>query len=239
MTDQQYDSKGLREYRQKAIELGELRKEVGDTVGKLTPAEAQKEFEKLTAATKELEDLRQQLSPKELFLVEYRVMVVNSHTVSFILPQGHARFDIITQAESLLPEWTLVDFQWAVDRRFTARASHSERFVIDGHVDGLDAKFSFEQEEQLMQRGLEMAQFEDVAAAACVFAVSTGGCLFDWRNADRNRSYRVRTRGGCLEIVRHKLYVSMGLSQDNQPDVSTAARLPSPTTLQSGSLKTV
>jgi hypothetical protein len=53
-----YDSEALEQYRRKAAELGQLRKEIGERIGELNPSEAQKEFDRLVLRTKELEELR-------------------------------------------------------------------------------------------------------------------------------------------------------------------------------------
>lgn len=227
MTDPEYDSKGLQEYRLKAAQLGDLRKEVGDTVGRLTPAEAQREFEKLTASTKELKELRQQLPPKERFLVEFGVQVFNDHTVSFVLPFGASKLDIISRAQALLPGWRLADSDWAVDEKFTAVATKSERFIIDGHVDGLDSMTSDDQKAQLAARGLQMARLEDLAAAICVSLVSTGGLLlgeFKWTGSAE--SNRTRTIGGFLELNNRGLISFEPSDGDDRLGISTAARLP-------------
>jgi hypothetical protein len=53
----QYDSRELEEYQKNVVELGELRKGIGDSIGTLDLAEAERAFDELTPRTKEVDSL--------------------------------------------------------------------------------------------------------------------------------------------------------------------------------------
>jgi hypothetical protein len=178
MTLEQYDSEAIREYRRKGARVAELRKEFGEKLGQAEIDQVQLEFDQLTVLSKELEDLRARLEPKNLFMARYNVTVLERNTVSFVLPKGVSRYKVLQEAEGVvsltLPKQFKNCSQWGEDPDFTTPLERSEKFCIAGHVEGAEGKTRAQQEEYLAERGLRMANLEDVVVAFAVFYLATG-----------------------------------------------------------------
>jgi hypothetical protein len=230
MTSRQYNSKALQQYRQKAAELVELRKEVEHRLGTLELSEAQREFNTLELRTKEFEEFRARLGPAGIFLAKYGVEVINDHTVSFVLPKGCSRIEILREAQRLVSDRDLILplqlSRWGCSPAFTKPMAQSERICIDGHVKGGDAKSVLLQTALLNRKGLERASMEDLAVAFALHWVATQSPLFGWYDWAKTCTYLVRTDGAPLG------YTSTGLTSEplfeNLVDscVGFAARVP-------------
>lgn len=179
-----FDPDQLRQYREKAAEVSELRKTLGEKLGKEEIGRTQREFEAFKVSTKQFEDLRNALGAAGVFLARYGVEVVNDHTVSFVIPRGASRIDIMHGAQQLVTGQALFEEEaykyHARNDKFTTPATHSEKICIDGRVEGLDGKKRVEQESALQERGLTLADYEDIPVAFAVFWVATGKPLFGW-----------------------------------------------------------
>jgi hypothetical protein len=179
-----FDPDQLRQYREKAAEVSELRKTLGEKLGQEEIGRMQRDFEALKVSTKQFDDLRNALGAAGVFLARYGVEVVNDHTVSFVIPRGVSRIDIMHGAQQLVTEQALFDEEtynyYARNEKFRTPATHSEKICIDGRVEGLDGKTRGEQESALQERGLTLAIYEDIPVAFAVFWVATGKPLFGW-----------------------------------------------------------
>lgn len=197
-----YDSEALRQYRQKASDLGELRKQVGEAIGKLSAVEAQREFDKLTLQTKELEGLREQLTAKDLFMVKYNVTVINNHTVSCIIPSGCSRLEVLHEAAALVSFKQLVNQhtlrRWAAEDRFFSAVEKARRIHVDVGPERLHDRRREEQEAMIRAQGLTMPLQEDLAVAYAAFSVATDTPLFGRGYGEPSWIYFVRAANGGL-----------------------------------------
>lgn len=215
MSHQQHDSQALERYRNRAAKVAELREAVGSQLESMKELGADqlaggfsslsRQMEELTLRTKELKELSQTLTPKELFLVKYGVLVLGKHTVSFVIPQGTSRMEILEEAAVLAATRPLINPNWSLNEGHTANVSSLERFCICGNVEQLKNKGRMAQEKILEENGLEMPAARDLAVAFAIFWVATGEMLSGvgkshgpsigphW-NADE--SYWVRARDG-------------------------------------------
>lgn len=233
MANQQYLSEALRQYRQKGAEIGELRQQLGQKMGALTAPEAQREFEELQVHTREFAELRATLDPKDLFLVKYNVVVMNDHTVSFSIPKGCAKIEILHEAKSLVTDRDLIaprQRDWGQQVGFLVKASSAKRICIDGHVEGGDGLTRAEQRELLFSKGLKPPLLDDLVVAFVVHWIATGGPLFGWEAGEHGRHANwIRATGSWL------LFNKMGLDHPHFDDPGTAfdavgisALIPSP-----------
>jgi hypothetical protein len=218
MTFDRYDSKSLQQYREKVAKLSELRKAVGDQLGKLAPSEAERVFDELTLRTREMESLGGSLGKDGVLLAKYGVEVINSHTVSFVLPKGCSRIEILHEVQELIrdrdgrnlvnPEWLAV---WGESPRFASRIASSELFRIDGHVEGGDGRTREEQESLVTAKGFTLPSLEDLAVAFALNWVATGEPLIS-RGSPHNDCY-IRASFGALVF-----YHSAGLNEPHRRD---------------------
>jgi hypothetical protein len=151
------------------------------------------------------------------FLSRYKVRVINDHTVSFVIPEGVSRIDILNEAQRLVQERDERDLiypdqleKWKQDEHFTNSVITSEEICIDGHVKGGGAKDRAAQEKFVADKGLVLANVEDLAVAFALHWVATGQPLFGWLNQSMGWCYVVRGVGGSLNFRRD------GLSADNE-----------------------
>jgi hypothetical protein len=231
MAIEQYDSKALENYRKKAAELAELREDVGQKIGALEPTKAQREFDKLVLRTRELDELRARLEPKDLFMITYGVRVINVSTVSFVIPKGCSRLEILQEARSLDGNDGLISTKeltrWAEDGRFrfTERAMSSERICIQGHVAGAWSQPRRMQVDFLSRHGLAIASREDLAVAFAVHWVATQSPL-GWLLSEKTCSYRIRDASGALRYNHGSLAAIVLHDEIDDYDVKVAARIP-------------
>lgn len=232
MATEQYDSKALESYRKKAAELAELREDVGQKIGALEPTKAQREFDKLVLRTRELDELRARLEPKDLFMITYGVTVTNFSTVSFVIPKGCSRLEILQEARSLEGNDGLIStkelMRWAEDGRFrfTKRAMSSERIRIQGHVPAAWSQPRRMQVDFLSRHGLAIASREDLAVAFAVHWVATQSPLGGWFGPEKTCSYRMRDASGALRYRHGSLEAIVLHDEIDDYDVTVAARIP-------------
>ena len=85
-----------------------------------------------------LEELRKELGPSGMFLAKYGYEAKSDHAVSFVLPQGVSRIEILDKAQELVTDrnliWPNSLERWRNDPKFTTKTEQTERFYIDGHV---------------------------------------------------------------------------------------------------------
>jgi hypothetical protein len=168
-------------------------------------AAAQAALDEATASGEAFRELRSKLKPTDLFVAKYNIQVHGPHEVSFVLPRGVSRYQMLREAQELVAERdgrALVDSddlkRWGDDARFTACCESPERIRIDGHVEGGDAMTRKDQEKFLQREGLEQAQLEDLAAAFVAHWVATGEPLFGWYGKSSSGSFMVRAVVGAL-----------------------------------------
>jgi hypothetical protein len=205
-----YDQEGVNQYREAALKHREVlrtaEQRMDAAIENGDKAEAEKALAEATASGESFRELRSKLKPTDLFVAKYNIQVHGPHEVSFVLPRGVSRYDMILEAHALVAERDHRDLVYPDhlnrrmdDARFTASCESPERIQIDGHVQGGDEKTRTQQEKFLTTKGLEQAQLEDLAAAFVANYVATGEDLFEgqW----------VRAVGGALHFLSHGLYV--------------------------------
>lgn len=223
MALEQYNSDALRQYRAKAIELGDLHASLRETLGQLNPTEAQAEFEQFAVRSKELDDLRAQLKPEELFMAKYSIVVVNDHTVSFVIPQGVSRIELLSEANALIKDRPLFHPQvfegWTKTTSFITPLQRTERVCIVGNVEGLEGKALDDQRALLQKHGLQLATSEDLAVAFAAFYVATGHSIFG--SLPPGRPYVVHSQTHSFWVALNGMCVSNIVAK--QPHISSAA----------------
>jgi hypothetical protein len=227
-----YKPAKVTEYRDAAEKLHALRREVERQLDLAVESgdkqAARDALEDLYASGAAFKELRNTLSPTDLFIAKYNIQVHGPHEVSFVLPQGVSRYEMLLEAHELVAERDERDLVWPIqlnklekDKTFQATTTTPERIQIDGHVEGGDGKTRAKQEAFLKSKGLPQANLEDLAAAFVAFYVATGKSLFEgqW----------VRAADGAL------YFDSLGLSVKfiDSPficdsDVAVSSRVPRP-----------
>jgi hypothetical protein len=229
-----YDRKPIKALKAAAKELHELSRGVGRAIDSAAETgelqRAKDAFAELEARTKEYDKLREKLGPAGIFLAKYNVEVHGPHEVSFVLPKGVSRIEMLQEAQALVGDRNLIypDYltSWQQDPKFTAVAAPTQRIHIDGHVKGGDAKSREEQEAFLKAQGLQMPSREDLAAAFVAHYIATKEPLFGWYNKSNGWSFGVRAAGGALYFVSDGLNV-YDVSDDYRDGyVAVAAALP-------------
>jgi hypothetical protein len=206
-----YNEAKVREYREAAINHHEVLRTAEERMDAAIEngnhAEAKAALAEATASGEAFRELRSKLTPTDLFVAKYNIQVHNSHEVSFVLPRGVSRYEMLCEAQELVGERDGRDLvypdrlkSWGNDARFTASCESPERIRIDGHVKGGDGKTREQQEKFLITKGLEQAQLEDLAAAFVAHWVATREPLFGWYEKDDSWSFAVRAVGGALSF---------------------------------------
>jgi hypothetical protein len=229
-----YDRKQLEELKAAAKELHELSLGVGRAIDSAAETgelqRAKDAFAELQLKTAEYETFRATLSPEVLFLAKYNVEVHGPHDVSFVLPKGISRADMLQEAQALVGDRDLIYparlTKWQQDPTFTAVATTTQRIHIDGHVDGGDAKSREEQEAFLTAQELQMPSKEDLAAAFVAHYMATREPLFGWYDTSSGWSFVVRAAGGALGFVSLGLYDRGIFDGSRNGNVAVAAALP-------------
>jgi hypothetical protein len=224
-----YNQAKVTEYRDAAGKLHELCREVEERLDLAVESgdkqAARDALEDLKASGAAFKELRTTLTPTDLFIAKYNIQVHGPHEVSFVLPQGVSRYEMLCEAHELVAArdkrdlvWPIQLKEWQEDGAFKATLSTPERIQIDGHVEGGDKKTRAKQESFLTSKGLPQANLEDLAAAFVAFYVATGKSLFEgqW----------VRAAGGALIFLSSGLDVS-GLDDDSSySNVAVSSRVP-------------
>jgi hypothetical protein len=225
MSFKQHDSEGLQFYRAKAAELGEFRHSVAGKIGSVYIDEARRTLDELKVRTEELEKLRARLQPKDHFIAKYSILAYNEHAVSFVVPGGCSRLQILQEAQALVGGRGFIDpkhlEEWQTHRVLVVPVEYPERICIDGHVEGLDAKTRRVQEELLRQRKLTMPVWEDLVVAFAAFYVATGQPIFRWSAESSGWSFAARAAGGTLHF--HDGLLKFGGVSDVNTDLYIAA----------------
>ncbi len=142
MPEQLYDQSKVNEYREAAAALDKLRQQVGQRIESAiengNKEEAGRALAELRASGEELQKLRETLTPRDLFVAKYNIQVHGPHEVSFVLPKGVSRYEMLSEAQGLVTDRDLVTptqlKKWENDARFTSVVTSSERICIDGYV---------------------------------------------------------------------------------------------------------
>ena len=208
MPHESYDRKQLQDLRAAAKELHELSLGAGRAIDSAAETgelqRAKDAFAELELKTAEYETFRATLSPEVLFLAKYNVEVHGPHEVSFVLPKGISRAEMLQEAQALVEDRNLIYpdrlTKWQQDPTFTAGATTTQRIHINGHVEGGDAKIRVEQEAFLKAQGLQMPSLEDLAAAFVAHYMATREPLFGWYDTSSGWSFVVRAAGGALDF---------------------------------------
>jgi hypothetical protein len=222
VVETKFDRNAVERYREAATKLHEslsaAEVRIDAAIENGDKADAQAALKDATASGEAFKALRSTLSPTDLFVAKYNIQVHGSHEVSFVLPRGVSRYEMILEAHALVAERDGRDLvypndlkRWGDDARLTASCESPERIQIDGHVQGGDEKTRTQQEKFLTTKGLEQAQLEDLAAAFVANYVATGEDLFEgqW----------VRAVGGAL------YFGSVGLVVHDLGDVSSMSKV--------------
>jgi hypothetical protein len=187
-----YDQEGVNQYREAALKHREVLRTAEERMDAAIEngdkAEAEKALAEATASGEAFRELRSKLKPTDLFVAKYNIQVHGPHEVSFVLPRGVSRYEMLCEAQELVAERdgrALVDSddlkRWGDDARFTASCESPERIRIDGHVEGGDANTALQRAKLLAGKGLEQAKLEDLGAAFVANYVATGRDLFEGR----------------------------------------------------------
>ena len=236
MPHESYDRKSIEDLKAAAKELHELSLGVERAIDSAAETgelqRAKDAFAELKLKTAEYEKFRATLSPEVLFLAKYNVEVHGPHEVSFVLPKGVSRIEMLQEAHALVGDRDLIDpfylTEWQQDLTFTAESATTQRIHINGHVEGGDAKSRSEQEAFLTAQGLQMPSKEDLAAAFVAHYIVTKEPLFGWydKSSGWSSSFVVRAAGGALD------FTSLGLNDcdivdvNRDDNVAVAAALP-------------
>jgi hypothetical protein len=236
-----YNPAKVTEYRDSAVKLHALRREVQRQLDSAVESgdkqAARDALAELKASGAAFKELRTTLSPTDLFIAKYNIQVHGSHEVSFVLPQGVSRYEMLCEAQGLVAEresgrdlvWPgVLKTTWKEDKTFQATSTTPERIQIDGHVKGGDGKTRADQEEFLKRKGLPQANLEDLAAAFVAHWVATGEPLFGWYKKFDQWTFTVRAAGGALYFFSNGLVVNVIVGDSSSINVAVASRVPRP-----------
>ena len=235
MSQELYDPKKVNEYRTAATDLHELSvtvtKRIEGAVESGDIQSARDALAELTASGEEFKKLRLSLSPADLFIAKYNIQVHSSHEVSFVLPKGVSRYEMLCEAQGVVAARDSRDLvhpnqlkRWENNDAFKASCTTPERIRIDGHVKGGDGKTRERQEAFLKGRGLQQAHLEDLAAAFVAHWVATGEPLFGWEDKDKGWSFVVRAVGGALSLGSNGLRVVVIYGDSSGSNIAVASR---------------
>jgi hypothetical protein len=232
-----YDQAKVTAYRDSAMELHALRqrvkREFDSAVTDGNKQAARSALDQLKASRETFKELRSTLSPTDLFIAKYNIQVHGPHEVSFVLPKGVSRYEMLCEAQGLVAErdncnlvWPDRLKEWERDKTFKATTTTPERIQIDGHVEGGDGMNRANQETFLKSKGLPQANLEDLAAAFVGYWVATGEPLFGWYDKPGQWSFVVRAAGGVLSFGSDGLHVYGIDGADSNSFVAVSSRVP-------------
>ena len=224
-----YNQAKVSEYRDSAVKLSELRREVGQRFDSAVESgdkqAARDALAELKASGAAFQELRTTLSPTDLFIAKYNIQVHGSHEVSFVLPKGVSRYEMLCEAQGLVAGrdnrdlvWPTQLKKWEAEATFKSTSTTPERIQIDGHVAGGDDMIRAKQESFLKSKGLPQANLEDLAAAFVAFYVATGKDFFE--------DQVVRAAGGALDFNSSGLYVYDFDDDRSYSFMAVASRVP-------------
>jgi hypothetical protein len=136
---------------------------------------------------------------------------MNDHTVSFVIPEGVSRIQILEEVQMLILNplgEPIIDPEhlawWKEEERFSSQQATSKKLCIDGNVpDGTN--HTREEQEAFLGEEFTMANLEDLAVAFCLHWVATGEPLFGWIDKAEGWSYAIRAAGGSLGFLKGQL----------------------------------
>lgn len=229
---QKANSEKLREYRQKAAELGSFRKELDGTLGQLGPLQLQDAFGRFKQLDAEFKDLGATLGPNGVFQAKYGVGVINDHAVSFVIPKGCSRIEIVEEALGLVAGRHLLSPEYLTtcrkSPRFQAQVRQTLSLGIDGHVEKLDGMGYWQQDALLMSKGFSPAKLEDLVVAFAVFYVATGASLFGPKKAGALQEewmVRCASQGGGESHSYALQFTDRGLTLEYLGEAATATNV--------------
>jgi hypothetical protein len=229
-----YDKDKVTRYREAATELHKLRVETGQQIESAIESGdkvlARSALEELKVRGAEFHKLRETLTARDLFVAKYNIQVHGPHEVSFVLPKGVSRVEMLSEGQELVSERKLVVptrlNKWQTDNAFTASSHTPERIRINGHVKDGDAQDRATQEKLVKSLGHTLPTLEDLAAAFVANYVATGEPLFGWFNEAKQWSFVVRAAGGALGFDSGGLGAGGIGDDDGDSDVAVAALVP-------------
>ncbi len=233
MSNSQFNQGNIKQYREAAIELHELRltteKQIQAALESGDKQAARDALAALKASGEKFQELRSTLTARDLFVAKYNIEVHGPHEVSFVLPKGVSRYEMLSEAQGLVDDRKLVYPSYltecGTDPAFTASSTTPERIRIDGHVQGGDEQDRATQEALVRDMGRTLPSLEDLAAAFVAHYVATGEPLFGWLN-NNSFTYTVRAAGGALCFYGYGLGVD-GIRDDcSLSYVAVAALVP-------------
>jgi hypothetical protein len=231
--EQRYNQTKVSEYREAATKLHEalltVEQRLDSAFENGIDQAVHDALAELNASGVALEKLRATLTPTDLFIAKYNIQVQGAHEVSFVLPEGISRYEMLSEAQGLVWERDLIMPSqlkgWENDSKFTAPCGTPERIQIDGHVEGGDGKGRPEQEAFLTGKGLTPVLLEDLAAAFAAHYIATGDPLFEWFE-DYDCTPLVRAADGALIFAASGLIVFDFSDSNSNNNVAVAARVP-------------
>jgi hypothetical protein len=226
VSNSQFNQGNIKQYREAAIALHELRltteQQIQAALESGDKQAARDALAALKASGEKFQELRSTLTARDLFAAKYNIQVHGPHEVSFVLPKGVSRFEMLSEAQGLVDDrklvWPYQLKKWQDDSAFQKSSDTPERIHIDGHVQGGDAKDRATQEALVGDMGRTLPSLEDLAAASVAHYVATGMDIFEDKV--------VRAAGGALGFLSYGLRV-YGVDDDRSyGNVAVAARVP-------------
>ena len=138
MQELRFDKTKVAEYREAATKLHEsfsaAEQRMDAAIENGDKAAAQAALDEATASGEAFKALRSTLSRTDLFVAKYNIQVHGPHEVSFVLPRGVSRHEMLREAHELIVERDQRDLVYPDhlnrrmgDARFTASCDQPER----------------------------------------------------------------------------------------------------------------
>ena len=225
-----YNQALVNDYRESAVKLYSLRRDVEQRLDSAVESGdkqvARDALDQLKASGATFKELRNKLSSTDLFIAKYNIQVHGPHEVSFVLPKGVSRYEMLCEAQQLVAGrengrvlvWPTQLKRWKDDKTFQSSCVKPERIQIDGADEGGDRMHRADQEVYLTSKGLPQANLEDLAAAFVALYAATGKDLFEgqW----------VRAAGGALVFRGDVLLVDNSDNGGSGRNLSVSSRVP-------------
>ncbi len=233
MSNSQLNQGNIKQYREAAIALHELRltteQQIQAALESGDKQAARDALAALKASGEKFQELRSTLTARDLFVAKYNIQVHGPHEVSFVLPKGVSRYEMLSEAQELVDDrvlvWPIQLKGWQSDPAFEKACDVPERIQINARVQGGDGKDRATQEKLVESLKLTLSSLEDLAAAFMAHYVATGEPLFGWFDKD-NYTFVVRAAGGALGFFSHGLDVYDISDDSSYSSVAVAARVP-------------
>jgi hypothetical protein len=159
---------------------------------------------------------------RQEFVTKYCIKVLGDGQVSFTLPSGTSRIDLLSEAQGLAPDLLGRNAvypsrleTWKKDSAFTAKATENLERSLDGNVKNSTRMTRGEQE----AKGWNNVDLSDLATAHVAYFIATGKDLF--------ANNVVRARGGALYFSVYGLDVFDSYDGVRDCHVAASAALPS------------